>query len=101
MPAISLLTSTGFGSSGCWREKASRRCVNCAARSAPVSALSSARSARASTTPRLAMPRLPMMMVEQIVEVVRDAAGQLADRLHLLRLPQRLLGQLRGARASA
>ena len=31
---------------------------------------------------------------EQIVEVVRDAAGQLADGLHLLRLAQRLLGLL-------
>ena len=31
---------------------------------------------------------------EQVVEVVRDAAGQLADRLHLLRLAQRLLGRL-------
>ena len=30
---------------------------------------------------------------QQVVEVVRDAAGQLADRLHLLRLPQRLLGE--------
>lgn len=29
---------------------------------------------------------------QQIVEVVRQAAGELADRLHLLRLPQRLLG---------
>ena len=28
---------------------------------------------------------------EQVVEVVRDAAGELADRLHLLRLPQLLL----------
>ncbi len=28
---------------------------------------------------------------EQVVEVVGDAAGQLADRLHLLRLPQRFL----------
>ncbi len=28
---------------------------------------------------------------EQIVEVVRDTAGELADRLHLLRLPQRFL----------
>src|SRR3712207_7344320 len=26
---------------------------------------------------------------EQVVEVVRDAAGELADRLHLLRLAQR------------
>jgi len=30
---------------------------------------------------------------QEIVEVVRDAAGQLADRFHLLRLPQRLFGQ--------
>ena len=29
---------------------------------------------------------------EQIVEVVRDAAGQLAERLHLLRLAQRRFG---------
>ena len=29
---------------------------------------------------------------QQIVEIVRDAAGELADRLHLLRLPQLLLG---------
>ena len=28
---------------------------------------------------------------QQVVEVVRDAAGELADRLHLLRLPQLLL----------
>jgi hypothetical protein len=31
---------------------------------------------------------------EHVVEVVRDAAGQLADRIHLLRLPQRVLGPL-------
>ena len=31
---------------------------------------------------------------EQIVEVVRDAAGEAADRLHLLRLPQCFLGRL-------
>ena len=37
--------------------------------------------------------------LQQVVEVVGDAAGELADRLHLLRLPQGLLGhpQLRGA----
>ena len=29
---------------------------------------------------------------QQIVEVVRDATGELADRLHLLRLSQRILG---------
>ena len=31
---------------------------------------------------------------EHVVEVVRDAAGQPADRFHLLRLAQRLLGRL-------
>ena len=31
---------------------------------------------------------------QQIVEIVGDAAGELADRLHLLRLAQRLLGAL-------
>ena len=34
------------------------------------------------------------MTVQQVVEIVRDAAGELADRLHLLRLAQRLLGLL-------
>ena len=29
---------------------------------------------------------------QQIVEIMRDAAGELADRFHLLRLPQLLLG---------
>jgi len=29
------------------------------------------------------MPRLPMLMVRQIVEVVRDPAGELADCFHL------------------
>ena len=30
--------------------------------------------------------------LQHVVEVVRDAAGELADRLHLLRLPQLRLG---------
>ena len=32
--------------------------------------------------------RLAMITVRMIVEIVRDAAGELADRLHLLRLPE-------------
>ena len=36
---------------------------------------------------------------QQIVEVMRDAAGQLADRLHLLRLEQRFAGLLERAAA--
>ena len=39
--------------------------------------------------------------LQQVVEVVGDAAGQLAHRLHLLGLAQRLLGTLRSAMASA
>jgi len=35
---------------------------------------------------------------EQVVEVVRDAAGELADGLHLLRLAQRVLGNVALAR---
>jgi hypothetical protein len=29
---------------------------------------------------------------EQIIEIMRDAAGKVADRVELLRLPQRLFG---------
>ena len=42
-----------------------------------------------------------MITVQQIVEIVRDAAGELADRLHLLRLAQRLLGASRARAISA
>ena len=35
---------------------------------------------------------------QQVIEVVGDAAGQLADRLHLLRLAQRLLGLFHAGR---
>ena len=45
--------------------------------------------------------RLPDDAGQQIVEVVRDAAGQLADRLHLLRLAQRLLGVAQRSAAPA
>ena len=37
--------------------------------------------------------------LQQIVEIMRDAAGELADRLHLVRLAQRLLGLDELARA--
>ncbi len=36
--------------------------------------------------------RLPIDAGQQVVEVVRDAAGQLPDRFHLLRLAKRFLG---------
>ena len=38
---------------------------------------------------------------EHIVEIMRDAAGELADRLHLLRLPQLRLGRLALAHLAA
>ena len=41
---------------------------------------------------RLSASRLPSTDLEQIVEVVCNAAGQMAYRLQLLRLPKRLLG---------
>jgi hypothetical protein len=40
---------------------------------------------------------LPKTTVKQIVEVVGDAPGQLADGLHLLRLAEHLLDLLRSA----
>ena len=90
-----LLASSGSGASGCWREKASRRWVKRAAR---VRALHGA--ARCSGSTSVVAARQPaLQQVERaddhgqhVVEVVRDAAGELADRLHLLRLPQLLFG---------
>ena len=59
--------------SGCWREKASRRWVSVA----PAHPLVGAADAG-----------------QQVVEVGGDAGGELADRIHLLRLAQALLGDL-------
>ena len=38
---------------------------------------------------------------QQVVEVVRDAAGQAADGLHALRMPQPMLGRLQGGLRAA
>ena len=94
-PARNLFTSSGFGSSGCRREKASSRLVSAAARCAPRIALSSARS-RFGLAPRLLRLALGGFEIaehdhQQIVEVVRDAAAELTDRLHLLRRGELLL----------
>ena len=90
MPEIILLASIGCGASGCWRAKASSRCVSNAARSAALAAASTKRS----------MPKSPLRMrrsdeivrahddAEHIVEIVGDAAGELAERLHFLRLAE-------------
>ena len=95
-----LLTSIGLGSSGWRRENASSRCVSAAARCAPRIASAIALSARGSAGGR----GVPLQRLEvadddgqQVVEVVRDAAGQLADRLHLLRLGELLRASSRAS----
>ena len=89
------MASSGCGVSACLRAKASSRPVSAVARCTPCSAMSIARSMRAARHRRRQFSDLPADGVEaaehegqQIVEVVGDAAGELADRLHLLRLTQ-------------
>ena len=84
--------------SACCREKASRRVVNEAARCAPCIAISlpsfhSGQSKRIGQVRHLATDDVEAAddQGQQIVEIVRDAARQLPDRVHLLRLMQLLL----------
>ena len=92
MPWISARRSTGTARKSCWRAKASRRWVSDAPRSAPCSAPSTSRCRRGSSGQALAQQiEIAHHRHQQIVEIVRDAAGELADGLHLLRLPQLLL----------
>ena len=86
--------ATASGSSGSARAKASRRRVRAAARVAPSIALS-----RWNSTSRRGAVQLAPGEIEaadddreHVVEIVGDAAGQLADRLHLLDLAQLRLG---------
>src|SRR5580698_8205006 len=74
-PLSRRLTSIAAGLSGCWRANANSRLVKVAARSAPCIAL--------------AMCRLQIADDdgEQVVEVMGDAAGQVADGIESLRLP--------------
>ena len=103
MPATSLFASVGFGSSVCRRAKASSRWVSAAARAAaPCAAVDVALEI---AEPALRQPRLQQLQAaddpgQQVVEVVRDAAGELADGLHLLRLEQ-LLARLPPAASAA
>ena len=99
MPATSWLASTGRGSSAWRRANASSRWVSVAARCAPCvdhaqraadARLVGAERLRQQTARSVSAP--PMIDGQQVVEVVRDAAGELADRFHLLRLAQRFLG---------
>src|SRR5262245_11918712 len=98
------LTSSGFGSSGCCREKASSRCVNMAARCAPRMALSSARVNRDAAPPlrspswRCAVLRLPMTMVSKLLKSCATLPESWPTA-YLLRLQQpraRLLEHLLG-----
>ena len=72
----------------CRRAKPSRRWTSVLARSAACSALRSRRADRASSSAYCLLQQVERAgdRGQQIVEVVRDAAGQLAERLELLRL---------------
>ena len=93
MSAISLLALVGLGSSVWRRAKASSRCVSAAAReAAPWAARDVALEI---ADPALRQPRLQQLETaadpgQQIVEIVRQAAGELTHGLHLLRLEQLL-----------
>ena len=95
MPATNLLASSACGSSGCWREKASNRAVK---HRGPARALGGIVDAGGDLGMLLA-GQPPFRHVERagddgehIVEIVGDAAGQLADRFHLLHLADLGLG---------
>ena len=87
--------STTRGCSTCFRLNASSWRTSVAARCA--ARLISRRSSRRGSS-RLDLPHQQLGVAddggEEVVEVVRDAAGELADRLHLLRLTQLLLEAL-------
>src|SRR5262245_1945435 len=97
---MSALISVSRGSNGCLRAKARRRLVSSAPRRA-AAAINLVASASCGLSPTCnaisqnADDRSDRR--EHVVEVVRYAAGQLADRFHLLRLAHLFLGsELRG-----
>ena len=88
-----LAASIGARRSGCRREKASNRWVRPAARvAAPGSIIFVEISFAFGETPAQEVEPSDHDR-EHVVEVMRDAAGELADRLHLLGMPQLLLGR--------
>ena len=96
MPVTRRLASITCGASGCWREKASSRAVRLAARLARIG-----RRFDEFADVGLAARQLALGEVhradddrQHVVEVVGDAAGQLADRLHLLHLADLRFGRL-------
>ena len=97
MPATRRSTLMRLGASGCRREKASSRWVSAAAALRALAARFHRAARPAGLAGKQRAPRgvdVARDDGQKIVEVVRDAAGQLADRLHLLRLPKRLFGLL-------
>ena len=97
MLCTSRLMSTALTSCGCWRENASRRCTRVGGALGGLARDSSRRWMRGLSSPRRRERDVDVAEDhgQHVVEVVRDAAGQPADRFHLLRLAQRLLGRLR------
>src|SRR6516162_5908135 len=99
MPATTPLRSSTRGWSICWRLKARSCWVSDAARSAVFLTSSTSRRWRVvGGQPQQQELRPARDDGQEIVEVVRDAAGELADRFHLLdlselrlALPERLL----------
>ena len=91
---ISVLMSVSRGCSGCLRANASR----CWVRSAPREAASSIIRVMAASC-GLSFDRIGQDLDragddgEDVVEVMGDAAGELADRFHLLGLPDPVLGR--------
>ena len=95
----SRVISSGSGSSGCWREKASSRCVSVAARCTPAHRALGQPDQRGTVRRQPPLQQLDIAADhrQMVVEVVRDAAGELANRLHLLGLAQRFLGNFAAA----
>ena len=89
MPVTRRPISSDLGSSGCWRENASRRCVNDSARRAPRIALFGRPLQSINIGPLLLQVTLQRFQIadndgQQVVEIMGDAAGELADAFHLL-----------------
>ena len=92
MPSISARRSTDTARKSCWRANASSRCVNdCAAFGALHRAIDQPLQARIVRQTLAQQIEVAHHGHQQIVEVVRDAAGKLADGFHLLRLTQLFL----------
>ena len=92
-PAITAFRSSTRGSRTCRRLKASSWRVSAAARSPACRISSTCSRAAGRLSGSCASEQLAVAgdRRQQVVEVVRDAAGEPADRLHLLRLPELLL----------